>query len=107
MLWIFSACNKGERRSFDLSWVIVAEIFKSTVSIILVTLQIAMTARAILSWFPVEQNKFIVFLNVITEPIVYPVRKLFEKMNWFQGIPLDMSFMTTYLIISIILLFLA
>ena len=90
-----------------MSWVIVAEIFKSTVSIILVALQIAMTARAILSWFPVEQNKFIVFLNVITEPIVYPVRKLFEKMNWFQGIPLDMSFMTTYLIISIILLFLA
>lgn len=89
-----------------MSWMIVAEIFKSTVSIILVTLQIAMTARAILSWFPVEQNKFIVFLNVITEPIVYPVRKLFEKMNWFQGIPLDMSFMTTYMIISIVLLFL-
>ncbi len=86
---------------------IIVEIFKSTVSIILVTLQLAMTARAILSWFPIEPNKFITFLNIVTEPIVYPVRKLFEKMNWFQGIPLDMSFMTTYLLISIILLFLA
>ena len=90
-----------------MSGMIIVEIFKSTVSIILVALQLAMTARAILSWFPIEPNKFITFLNVVTEPIVYPVRKLFEKMNWFQGIPLDMSFMTTYMIISIVLLFLA
>lgn len=90
-----------------MSGMIIVEIFKSTVSIILVALQLAMTARAILSWFPIEPNKFITFLNIVTEPIVYPVRKLFEKMNWFQGIPLDMSFMTTYMIISIVLLFLA
>ena len=90
-----------------MSGMIIVEIFKSTVSIILVALQLAMTARAILSWFPIEPNKFITFLNIVTEPIVYPVRKLFEKMNWFQGIPLDMSFMTTYMIISIIVLFLA
>jgi hypothetical protein len=39
--------------------------------------------------------------------VVYPIRKLFEKMNWFQGIPLDMSFMTAFMLISILLLFLA
>lgn len=89
-----------------MSGVIFLEILRGTVSVMLVTLQLAMTARAILSWFPIEPNKFITFLNIITEPVVYPVRKLFEKMNWFQNIPLDMSFMATYLIISILLLFL-
>ena len=89
-----------------MSGVIFLEILRGTVSVTLVTLQLAMTARAILSWFPIEPNKFTTFLNIITEPIVYPVRKLFEKMNWFQNIPLDMSFMATYLIISILLLIL-
>lgn len=86
---------------------IILEIVKGTVSVILVSLQLAMTLRAILSWFPIESNRFITFLNVVTEPIVYPVRKLFEKMNWFQNIPLDMSFMATFMILSILILFLA
>lgn len=86
---------------------IILQIFTGTVSVILVTLQLAMTARAILSWFPIEPNKLTIFLNVITEPIVYPVRKLFEKMNWFQNIPIDMSFMATFMILSILILFLA
>ena len=86
---------------------IVLEVFKATVCVLLSAIQLAMTARAILSWFPIEPNRFITFLNVVTEPVVYPIRKLFEKMNWFQNIPLDMSFMTAFVIISILLLLLA
>ena len=86
---------------------VVLDVFKVTVCVILSAIQLAMTARAILSWFPIEPNKFITFLSVITEPVVYPIRKLFEKMNWFQNIPLDMSFMTAFIIISILLLLLA
>ena len=86
---------------------VVLHVFTGTVCVILSAIQLAMTARAILSWFPIEPNKFITFLNVITEPVVYPIRKFFEKMNWFQNIPLDMSFMTAFIIISILLLLLA
>ena len=86
---------------------VVLDVFKGTVCVLLSAIQLAMTARAILSWFPIEPNKFITFLNVITEPVVYPIRKLFEKMNWFQNIPLDMSFMTAFIISSILLLLLA
>lgn len=85
---------------------IVLEVIRGTVAVLLTVIQLAMTARAILSWFPIEPNKITHFLDVITEPVVYPVRKLFEKMNWFQGIPLDMSFMATFLLISVVLLFL-
>ena len=86
---------------------IVLEVIRGTVCVLLSALQIAMTARAILSWFPIEPNKLTQFLDIITEPVVYPIRKLFWKMNWFQDIPLDMSFMAAYLLLSILILFLA
>jgi uncharacterized protein YggT (Ycf19 family) len=85
----------------------VLEVIRGTVCVLLSAIQLAMTARAILSWFPIEPNKLTQFLDIVTEPVVYPIRKLFEKMNWFQDIPLDMSFMTAYIVLSIILLFLA
>lgn len=63
--------------------------------------QLAMLARAILSWFPVE-NRIVDFLYTVTEPFIYPVRILFERMNWFQNLPIDISFMVSYLLISLI-----
>ena len=86
---------------------IVLEVIRGTVCVLLSAIQLAMTARAILSWFPIEPNKLTQFLDIVTEPVVYPIRKLFEKMNWFQNIPIDMSFMATFMILSILLLFLA
>ncbi len=85
---------------------VVLFVFKSTVCVLLSAIQLAMTLRAILSWFPLD-NKFTHFLNVVTEPVVYPIRKLFYKMNWFTGLPIDMSFMVAFLLISVLLLILA
>ncbi len=65
-----------------------------------------MLARAILSWFPMNSNKFSDFIYSITEPFIYPVRMLFDKMGWFSGLPIDIAFLVTYLLISIILVFL-
>ena len=86
---------------------IVIEVVKATVCVFLTAIQASMMIRAILSWFPIDSNRFTQFLVGITEPIVYPIRKLFQKLNWFQDIPLDMSFMTAYIVLSIVLLFLA
>ena len=68
---------------------------------LLMAVQLAMLARAILSWFPVE-NRIVDFLYTVTEPFIYPVRILFERMNWFQNLPIDISFMVSYLLISLI-----
>ena len=90
-----------------MQFLIVLEVVRGTVCLLLSAIQLAMTVRAILSWFPIEPNKLTHFLDVVTEPVIYPIRKLFEKMNWFQNIPIDMSFMVTFMILSILLLFLA
>ena len=85
---------------------ILLEVIRGTVCVFLSAVQLAMMARAIISWFPIEPNKFIRFLEIFTEPVVYPIRKLFEKLNWFQNTPLDVSFMVAYLLLWVLLMIL-
>ncbi len=81
-------------------------VIKNVVIVFLTAIQLAMLARAILSWFPMDGNRFTDFLFAITEPFIYPVRMLFDKLNWFTGLPIDVSFLATYLIISLLLIIL-
>ena len=62
----------------------------------------AMMLRAILSWFVDGEGAFTRFLFVITEPAIMPIRKLFHKMNWFQDVPIDLSFTFTFLALFLI-----
>ena len=84
----------------------VVVLIKNIVIVFLTAVQFAMLARAVLSWFPMEANKLTDFLYAVTEPFIYPVRLLFEKMNWFVGLPIDVSFFVSYLIITIVLIIL-
>ena len=84
----------------------VLDVIANVAVLLLYAIQLAMLARAILSWFPIDSNRFTDFLYGITEPVIYPIRGLFMKLNWFQESPLDISFMVTYLLIMIILIFL-
>ena len=66
-------------------------------------IDIAMLIRAILSWFPGENDsRLLDFVYTVTEPFLIPFRLLFHKLNWFAGMPLDMSFLfanfTLYLV---------
>ena len=82
-------------------------LLQNTVVLILSVFQLAMLIRAIMSWFPGDSNKFEIFLYAITEPLILPVRKLFERLNWFQELPIDVSFFVTYLLLSLVLVLLA
>ena len=65
-------------------------------------LSLAMLARAVLSWFTMgEQSKIGAFLYVVTEPVILPVRALCNLFGWFQGLPLDMPFLITMMILSL------
>ncbi len=77
-------------------------VISTIVQIVLSVIQLAMLLRAILSWFPIEPNGFIEFLHGITEPFIYPFRALFNRLNWFQNIPIDISFSAAYLTLLII-----
>ena len=76
-------------------------VLQQTVMGFLMFLQFAMLARAILSWLPIE-NRLVDIVYAVTEPFIYPFRRLFEKMNWFQGFPLDMAFLASYIAINVL-----
>ncbi len=85
----------------------VFTIVADVVVLLLSAVQLAMLVRAILSWFPIDSNKFVDFLYGITEPFIVPIRLLFQKMNWFQDLPIDVAFMASYLLLSVLSLVLS
>lgn len=83
------------------------EIVANVVVLLLMAVQFAMLVRAILSWFPMDSNRLTDFLYGITEPFIYPIRALFEKLNWFQSLPIDLSFMVSYILLSMVIMLLS
>jgi len=82
-------------------------LITATLSFLLSALQFAMLARAILSWFPMDEDNAIVgFLYAVTEPVIMPVRALLERFGWFEGLPIDMSFFFTFILLSMLRTFL-
>ena len=78
-------------------------LFIGNVCIVLIDIiTFAMLIRAILSLFMAEDNAVASFLYSITEPIIMPVRRLLEKLNVFRGLPIDISFLVTYMLLSIL-----
>ena len=77
--------------------------FMGTICLAMINIIIfAMLIRAIMSLFVEGDNAILNFLYSITEPIILPVRKLFEKFNLMSGLPIDISFLVTYILLSVL-----
>ena len=71
--------------------------------IVLNVLQISMFFRAILSWINLdEDNKIQKLLEIITEPILIPIRKLLSKFQVFEQMPIDLSFIFGFILLLIV-----
>ncbi len=82
-------------------------IVSATVRIIIGVLQFLMLARAIISWLPIEEdNPIVSFLYGVTEPVIMPVRALLNRLGLFEGLPIDMSFFITFILLSVLEMFL-
>lgn len=70
---------------------------------LVVGLQLCMFVRAITSWImPDEDNKLTSFVYSVTEPLIYPVRSLLERIPAVRDMPFDISFMVTFLLLIIL-----
>ena len=38
---------------------------------------------------------------MLTEPVILPIRKLCQRMRWFEGSPLDFPFLLTMILLSL------
>ena len=63
-----------------------------------------MIATAILSWIPsLRESKLYYVLCSITEPVVGPMRELIYRIPGADGLPLDLSFLAVYFLLSMII----
>ena len=77
-------------------------LVKGILTTFLSVMNVAMLLRAIFSWIDPEGGmRFSVFLYMVTEPMIQPIRKLCYKMNWFQRTPIDVPFMITVLLVIV------
>lgn len=64
---------------------------------------ILIVVRALLSWLPLgENNKLLYFLDVMTEPVVSPIRKLLNKSEALSQIPIDLAPLIALIILSLL-----
>lgn len=77
-------------------------IVAMTVQLVLSILQLMMLVRAVLSFLPVDGGRLSAFLTAVTEPVIYPVRCVTERFGIGEGLPIDIPFFITYLLLSLI-----
>ena len=76
---------------------------------IIAILQLLMLARAVMSWFIQDDgpSRIYDFLYYATEPAIYPVRRLLHKLGLDgDGMMIDISFLVTVMILSVVQLIL-
>ena len=73
------------------------------VSVFLGAEQLLMMFRAVLSWLPVDEDSDISnFLFAMTEPVIYPVRMLLDRFEGLDEFPIDLSFITSFMLLSLV-----
>ena len=81
----------------------VVYILAGFASALLGILETAMFLRAILSWFPgAMESPFYNFVCMVTEPVVAPIRALFDRMGWLANSPIDFSFLIAFVLLTAI-----
>ena len=80
----------------------IINIVANSVVALLYALQFLMFGRAVMTWFaPDEDNKLAQFLFMTTEPLVYPIRQLLNKIELFSNMPVDMSFVVAMIVLMV------
>jgi len=66
-------------------------------------IELAILARAFISWLPVpRENKFVIFLYQITEPILGPIRNLILRSSFGGSLMFDFSPLIALVLLALI-----
>ncbi len=84
-------------------------ILARTVALFVHALELLMLIRAILSWFPPSSGRegpFRAFVTTVTEFAIGPVRALLDRFEFTRRSPIDIPFLVTFLLLSMLSTFL-
>lgn len=75
----------------------------SAVHLFLTIEHLLFLARAIISWlFMAEEGVIPNFLYAMTEPLILPVRALLDRFESIRDFPIDVPFLVTVLLMSLV-----
>ena len=79
-------------------------VFSRTIVLLLDAVQLMMLIRAILSWFPPNSKENVIrnFVYTVTEFFIAPVRAFLDRFDWVRRTPLDISFLVTSILLSLL-----
>ena len=78
-------------------------VFVKFVSVFIGALQLLMMFRAVISWLPIDEDSDISnFLYAMTEPVIYPVRMLLDRFEGLDELPIDLSFIISFMLLSLV-----
>ena len=82
---------------------LVVALLIGTVQALVSIVELCFLLRAILSWLPLsDSNPLITFTAMVTEPIIMPIRALFDRFGWFRDFPLDMPFFVAFILLNVV-----
>lgn len=77
-------------------------ISTTTVAVFVTALSYLILARVILQIFASEESPMLMFCYAVTEPVVYPVRTALSRIGSLADSPLDLSYVATFILLTII-----
>ena len=75
----------------------------ASVRLILSAWYLLFIISAVLSWLPDIDNAFTDFVFSLTEPVLAPIRDLFDRLGVSSALPIDLSFLVVMILLSIVL----
>ena len=88
---------------------LVLSVLLRTLALFFHTLEFLMLVRAILSWFPPASGRpgpVRAFVTTVTEFAIAPVRALLDRFEFTRRSPIDIPFLVTFLLLSMLSTFL-
>ena len=73
----------------------------ASVRLSLSALYLLFIISAVLSWLPDIDNAFTDFVFSVTEPVLAPIRDLFDRLGVSSALPIDLSFLVVMILLSI------
>ena len=72
------------------------------VTLLLGAINIAMIIRAVTSWIPDLDGAWLDLVYMLTEPVVAPIKAIFESFPIFRNSPIDFSFIIAFMLLNIV-----
>lgn len=78
-------------------------VIYAAIKLVLETFYWLLIARAVLSWLPINGGKIMYFVYTVTEAVLAPVRRGFEKITGRSAFPIDWSALAVLMALTVLL----